>query len=462
MDADRPLFWHQGLFLQPQHLQLLDLSQRSLLKPLLDFGRPHFWGVTALGIQEPALANRSFEVLSGGFIFQDGTYVTVPGNGVIAPRKFDEADIQSDRPITVFVGLRKLNRAGTNTAVVDEPGKLAAQNTRSAALANPEVVPDLHAGGPAGNVKRLQYVLRVFWESEEADLDDWNLIAVARLERNGDDIRLMPHFVPPSLTLNTSEFLVKAVKDIRDQVSARCRQLEAYKSPGEIQSLDFDLGYIVFLLALRSLNRYVPLLEHLGENPAAHPFVAYGLIRQIVGELSTFSETLSATGERLDGTVALPAYDHTNLWFCYSSVRDLVTELLDGITVGPGHRIRLEPDGRFFTGSIPENLFSTKFRYWLILQTHAPADQVTQAMQRLVKLSAKRHITTLIARAITGIPLTHYPVPPPGLPRKPYSHYYQIDAGSPQWQDVGAAGQVSLFWDSAPDDLTAEILIMRG
>ena len=42
---ERPLFWHQGLFLQPQHFQLEGLHTRSLLAPFHEFLTPHFWGV---------------------------------------------------------------------------------------------------------------------------------------------------------------------------------------------------------------------------------------------------------------------------------------------------------------------------------------------------------------------------------------------------------------------------------
>ena len=71
MDIYRPLFWHQGLFLQPQHFQLSDLHARSLLAPFLEFGLPHFWGVGETEIQKMALENRTFNPLRGEFIFPD-------------------------------------------------------------------------------------------------------------------------------------------------------------------------------------------------------------------------------------------------------------------------------------------------------------------------------------------------------------------------------------------------------
>ena len=54
MNIQRPLFWHQGLFLQPQHFQLADLYFQSLLTPLHNFLQPYLWGVQRWEIAEAA------------------------------------------------------------------------------------------------------------------------------------------------------------------------------------------------------------------------------------------------------------------------------------------------------------------------------------------------------------------------------------------------------------------------
>ncbi len=107
MTIQRPLFWHQGLFLQPHHFQLLDLTSQSQLSPFRDFLMPYFWGVWELEIHRAALGNRSFNALKGEFLFPDGTHVVFPGNALIEPRSFDEAWVEGGKPFTVFIGLRK-------------------------------------------------------------------------------------------------------------------------------------------------------------------------------------------------------------------------------------------------------------------------------------------------------------------------------------------------------------------
>ncbi len=95
---ERPLFWHQGLFLQPQHFQLEDVHFQSLMTPFHRFLQPHLWGTGDLEIQKAALGNRSFDLLRGEFLFPDMTYVVFPGNALIEARSFDDAWVEGGKP----------------------------------------------------------------------------------------------------------------------------------------------------------------------------------------------------------------------------------------------------------------------------------------------------------------------------------------------------------------------------
>ena len=107
MEIHRPLYWHQGLFLQPQHFQLLDLSFQSLLSPYRHFQQPHFWGTGSVDIRNAALGTGSFKLLKGDLLFPDGSYAVFPGNALIEARSFNEAWVEGGKPFRVFIGLKK-------------------------------------------------------------------------------------------------------------------------------------------------------------------------------------------------------------------------------------------------------------------------------------------------------------------------------------------------------------------
>ena len=154
MIGSRPLFWHQGLLLQPHHFQQMDLYYQSLLISYHQFLQPHLWGVESIQIQDSALGNRSFSLKEGEFLFPDGTHVLLPGNALVEPRSFDEAWIEGDKPLGVFLGLRRLNEFGQNVTVVSNLKNLGDVTTRFATTADSEDTVDLHQQGPEAQMKR--------------------------------------------------------------------------------------------------------------------------------------------------------------------------------------------------------------------------------------------------------------------------------------------------------------------
>lgn len=460
MDTQRPLFWHQGLFLQPQHFQLLDLSFQSLLIPFNEFLQPYFWGIGEWEVQRGALANRTFNILKGEFLFPDGTYTALPGNALIEARSFQEAWVEGGKPLTVYVGLKKFNYNGENVTVLPKLENVAEVTTRFVTIADPEEVRDLHAGGPDGKVKRLYYVLKIFWETELAQLGDYMLLPFAQLERVGAEIRLAERFIPPALSLASSETLQNIVREIRDQLAGRGHQLEEYKRERGIQTAEFGTRDMVYLLALRSLNRYIPLLFHFTEAPHVHPWWVYSILRQIVGELSTFSENVNMLGELKSGEKALPPYDHRNLGECFTAAQALISQLLDEITAGPEYIIRLLFDGTYYSAELNPAIFAGRNRFYLVFKTEEDPREVLHSLITAAKLSSRAALPLLIARALPGINLEHLPVPPQELPRRASCLYFQIDHHNEQWAAVEKSNNLALYWDRAPEDLEVELMVV--
>ncbi len=460
MDIQRPLFWHQGLFLQPQHFQLLDLSFQSLFAPFHQYLGPHFWGVGEFEIQKAGLGLKTFHLLKGNFLFPDGTFVALPGNGVIEARTFEEAWVEGGKPFTVFIGLKKWNAQGENASVVQKLENLSEVTTRFVTTPHPEEVKDLHSGGPPGQVKKLHYLLKIFWETERERLGDYVTLPLAQLERMGEEIRLAPKFVPPCLTISSSEPLFLLIKEIRDQLASRAHQLEEYKSQRGIQTAEFGSRDMVYLLALRSLNRYVPPLFHLTEVQPVHPWPVYGLLRQLIGELSSFSERVNVMGELEDGTRMLPNYDHLHLWECFSAAQEMIIQLLDEITAGPEYVIRLVYDGTYYAAPLKPNIFEGRNRFYLVLKTEEDPKVVLKSIEAMAKLSAREHLPILIARALPGIGLEHLPVPPQELPRRAHSVYFAINHHSDQWALVQKNNNLALYWDNAPEDVEVELMVV--
>ncbi len=457
---ERPFFWHQGLFLQPQHFQQQDRYIQSLLTPLHSYLQPHFWGVGSLKMQDAALGNFSLQVLQGQFLFPDGSFVSLPENALIAPRSFDDDWIESGKPLGILLGLRKWNPGGDNVTVLSSLENINDVATRYVTSTESEEVKDLYQGGPVAQVKRLYYVLKIFWESEEEQLGDYESIPLARLQRAGENIVRSERFFPPCLHIGSSEPLMKLVTEIRDQLASQAHTLEAYKRERGIQTAEFGAQDTIYLLALRSINRYVPLLVHFTESQNVHPWTVYGLLRQIIGELSSFSESVNVLGELKDNSRMLPSYNHRKLHACFLTAQDILLRLLNEITAGPEYKVELINDGTFFSGELSSSMFDTHNRFYLVLTTDLDAGRVQGSFLGLAKMGSRESLPLLIARALPGIKLNFLDSPPHELPRRRGSLYFQIDHHGELWQQVQQSNNLAIFWDNAPDDIKAELMIV--
>ena len=460
---ERPLFWYQGLFLQPQHMQLADLHAQSLLTPVYKYLYPYPWGIGELEIQEAALDNGSFNLVRVNFLFPDMTYVSLPGNAVVEARSFDEAWVEGGKPLTVYIGIKKWNQFGENVTVLASLLNFSDVNTRCATSIDPEEIHDLHQNGSPAQIQRLHYVLKVFWETELDQLGDYHLIPVARLEREGTHVVLSEKFIPPVLTVKSSETLAKRLLDIKNQIASRGRQLEAYKRDRGVHTAEFGARDTVYLLALRSLNRYIPILEQVLSSDHVHPWTAYTLLKQLIGELSSFSEQINVMGEMADGSPGVLDYDHGNLWECFDGAGAIIIRLLDEITAGPDYAIQLVYDGTYFAAELPPAIFEGHNRFYLVFETEVTeTDQqsLLQSLEVVSKLSSRESLPLLIAQSLPGVKMEYLSVTPQELPRRGRTMYCQIDHHGDQWTSVQQGRNIALYWDAAPQDLKVELMVV--
>jgi type VI secretion system protein ImpJ len=460
MIPEQPIFWHQGLFLQPQHFQHIDRFQQSLLYPVQSCLQPYFWGIQSIEIDTAALLNRVVEVTRAEVMFQDGTWVVLGKNGVLPSRSFAdrEAAFTDEESFPLYLGLKRWDRFSANVTSGDKQGS---KKTRYQSNVDPVELKDLYHDNPTAQVYLMDHSLELLWKDELKDKDDYSILPIGRLRMKGEEIRTTGDFIPPVFMIQGASPLLRIVKQIREYVQSRCRVLETYKPTRNQSVKDMEVVNLHYLSALKTLNRYLSLLHHYIETPRLHPWSLFAVLRQLIAELSTFSDRMNALGQLRDGTELLPSYDHLDLETCFGEAMRIIGELLDGIVIGSENIISLIRDKDMFSCEIPVETLRQRGVYCLMVRSGEGDDQMISAVIRHVKAGHCDAMPTLISRALGGIPLEHRAVPPLGMARRSDSWCFQLDTDHPRWSELKMDGQFCLHWDDAPGDTAIELVITR-
>lgn len=457
-----PIFWHQGLFLEPQHFQHQDARLDAMVARHMTLTQPWGWGFLALEIDETALRTRTLALRRAVVRWQDGAFTEFPGNARCESRRFDLADF-AQGPRTAYLGLRRLIEGEPNVLRYDTEDELATSHSRFAALAQPTSVPDVYNNGVPGQMITMDYVLRIFWDHEIEHAGEFELIPLAQLEQDGEGIRTVNHFTPPCMTIGASQPIMGWLQGLRDEVIGRARQLEVFKRPLSNRDPE-DSALFGTVLALSVLNRYGIELSHLIEAPQqTHPWQAYGVLRQLVAELSTFTDYCDLLGETRKGESLILKYDHTDLGSVFHQMNTVILRLLNEITLGPEMFVRFERQSdTVLTANLPDTFFGPRHRYYLMVRSTLESDTLTQTLTLDAKLATSDTLETVVTRALPGIELLALQTLPLGLPKRNGATYFRIENECALWESVQSSGELALFLPDIPSDLQAELIMIKG
>ncbi|MCO4787390.1 MAG: type VI secretion system baseplate subunit TssK, partial [Marinomonas atlantica] len=333
MNTNKPLYWHQGLFLQPNHFQYQDSYNEFIQSVIRRTVVPLAWGVANLDVDTSSLVagQVSFKMLRA--LLPDGTLFSFPENARLADRVLDN-QVWADRnkPLKIYIGIKKRNEE----PLVQREDALDNHriNSRYVIDRDSAILTNRYEQSESVDAQVLSLVGRLWFESELDQATGYDLMPVLQLIQDGDHIRLDDEYIPPCITLRGAQTLIELLRSVKEEVLSRTRQLEDYKQPSTSYTVsEFNPRQMRYRLALQVLARYVQQLSHLLEVPDLTPERAYSCLRELTAELSAFTPLSTATCEIAPEGVQLPAYDHLNLGRCFSTAKLLIHRLLNEITV---------------------------------------------------------------------------------------------------------------------------------
>ena len=477
---EKPLFWYQGLFLQPQHFQTNDRLMDSRFTPYHTHIKPSLTGVVSMTLAENALSRHSFEIIRGEFWFPDMTYLVLGENAVVQSRDF-RSHLNPGEPITVYLGLKAWKQEQPNVTASPQTRENPVVDTRFVTSDEAEQVADLYQEGEPAEIRRMVYALRLFFQDELSHVTGYDLIPLARLISRDSGPVLAPEYIPPCVTAGSSPVLLKTILSIGDAITACALELGSFKHKRSIHGAESGTRNMTSLLVLMALNRVVPFFQQVRKEPGAyHPRDVYAVIRQTFAELSSFSGRINVFGlaegsiqepgpsetlpepSKAGGPSGLPPYHHEDLWTCFSRAEILLRDLLAEITAGPDHILDLTFTDPYYTCAMPENLFKGNPRYYLVIRTDQDPKSVLSAIDTSIKVASSGQMKIIVERSLPGAFVEYLPAPPEELPRRNQGIYFRLASQGEMFDHIREEGRLALFWYDPPEDLKMELMVIKG
>lgn len=452
------VYWHQGMFMLPQHLQLADLRHETQLAAQLDALSAHHWGVGELNVDRWQLQQRTLAISAATLRFGDGTLITMPGDAIVEVRQLDLADFEEGRPVVVYAALRSLDWQGHNVSQVSGADAVAGTTTRFVACEPSVETPDLYAEAAPAAVIGLQYFVRLLIGDEVETAGPYQRIPLLRLRRTGDAIAFDDDYVPPCYRLRASPTLSEQIASLAHLLATRARRIGDYQRQDWLTA-DAAASDGTRLLALVTLNRCAAELAALYETPQMHPERVYTALRKAVAELSAFSSRFDLFGQLdpelgADPGPGVGPYLHEGLDRCFGQAGSVIAALLDDLAVEPKQMIPMLAENGGWQAALPESMLGRQQRVYLAVS--GLGDDATPQLKRLQRdalLAAPGQLQALRAHALPGLELMPAATTPSGLPYRRGLHYLRIEQVSEEWDHVVAARSLGLRWDEAPSGI---------
>ncbi|HEX6815075.1 MAG TPA: type VI secretion system baseplate subunit TssK [Gemmatimonadaceae bacterium] len=442
----QPVLWTKGVLLSPQHLQTQDRFLEDLIQFQLSGLTYCPWGFHRLEIDHEALAAGSFAISQAAGIFPDGLLFDLPlSDSAPAPKVLEGVWEQDQTELDIYLAVPEYRTSGHNVSV--EPGDSSARYAAEVLLRRDE---NTGLAEKPIQVAKKNFRLLVQGESLEGNAT----LRVARIRRSATgDLSLDPQFVPPLIDIGASEFIIAIARRLVEILSARSSVLAGTRRQKNQSLADFSIADVASFWLLYTINTYFPQLRHLYETKRGHPEELFTAMLSLAGALTTFSTVVHPRD--------LPAYEHDDLTSCFTTLDEQLRMLLE--TVVPSNCVslplRLVQQSIYATALDQDKYFTAPQLYLAIDANMSPADLIQRA-PALIKISSADRIDLLIRQALGGVPLTYTPNPPPAVPVKVSSHYFQVGKSGSEWGAITRARNLAAYVPSDFPSPQLELLVV--
>ena len=434
--------WHEGLFLQPHHLQTMQRRLQLEIRAARSLLAPNFFGVVEGKLSYDDLADGRLRFERLHVIMPSGQEVRFPEEANLPSLDIRTAMARGSGQMEVSLAVPLWAKSRANAFRFGEP-----PDPRIKLLFIPAEMPDLadeNTGENSQSVYLRKINARLVLPGE--DVSDMECLPLLRIMRSvGEDAgkpRQDPEYVPPSLLLRSSPSLHDLLRELVAQLNASREQTRIKVTTGGLgQDVKWELT-----MRLTALNRACASLPSLVEEGNISPFDLYLELRELLGELLALHPVEKLYDCQLYNHMdPLPAF------------RELDRKIRDEIRVTRNAeplKVVFAGTPGLLRGTLEQQHFDKPTGYYLGVKTRV--DRTKLALYLSDGNKFKLMPRTMEQVAIFGVELKENSYPPMELPAQSGLHYFSLVPTSNQrrWDQIKQDKVISLVWNNTELDLS--------
>jgi type VI secretion system protein ImpJ len=431
------IHWHEGLFLQPHHLQRMqrDLQLQTTQERRLVWSYPY--GLIDAQVSADELANMRVRFNKLHAIMPSGLEVKFPDNAELPSIDIKAQFSSSSGGFTVYLGVPVWQDKRANTleagSATDARAKLLYRVTEVECA-------DENTGTNPKPLLVRRINARLLLEHE--DRNDLEILPLLRISRAVGDQLGLPRqdseYVPPCLFLSGSPVLSQLVRDLVNQVEASRKELIVQVNRGGF-SIDTMRGsQFEQVMRLRTLNRYSARLPSLLSTTATTAFQWYLELRELHAELA-------ALHPDRDDFECSP-YNHQNLYGVFAELSTKIRAFLKGAVAASFLKLDFKQEGDLFTATLTDDHFTRPNEYYLGIKSKDDPRNIAKLVEDPDRF--KFMPRSLATRAVRGVELKEERFPPMQLPAQAGLTFFRLNRGesSRVWQVLQTEKSAALRW----------------
>lgn len=440
MGTTPQVHWHEGLFLQPHHLQWMQRQFSDALISQRRLAWAYPYGVVEARLAPDALENMLVRFDRLRVVMPSGVEMAFPENADLPPLDIKKVFEGGTQAFTVSLGvpLWYANRGNTIELGSDDDWRVK-RIYRAAEMQRP----DENTGENAQPLVVRRINARLLLDSEDrTDLEVIPLLRVAHATgKEAGMPRQDPSFIPACLVVSAWPGLRDMIRDLVNQVEARRKEVVVQLTRGGYNVETLRGVQLEQVMRLTVLNRFAGRLPSLIAAPGLSPFEMYMQLRELLGELAA----LRPDTDQFEA----PKYDHDNPAVPFGELIAKIRRFLGEQVARSFMQVDFANDGGVLAASLEDQHLNVPNDYFLGVKSRQDSRAVSQLVEDADQF--KLMAWSMRDKLIYGIKLGEERHPPVELPAQVGLHYFRLlrTESARMWERVKEEKKLALKWPDA-------------